>query len=169
MPQTLDLYRRLTDKPLGRTAFSVAFALKAPYFASIRPRVLVMEPHRGEVLIRKRRAVQNHIGTIHAIAVANGLEAAMGLLCEATVPDGMRWLPKGIALDYHAKVPTDVRCIATTEPADWDKEPPFQVDVRVAALLGDGADGDGADGGGAEGDGTEVVAGVIPVWVTARS
>lgn len=154
MSSTHDMFRRFDAKPLGKKAFSVAFMLKAPYFATVRPQVQVMEPHHGVVKIRKRRGVQNHIGTVHAIAVANGMEAAMGLLCEATTPKGMRWIPKGIALDYLAKVTTDVRCEARTEPADWEKEPPFQVDVRCTAFIDDG---------------TEVVSGIIPVWVTAKS
>ncbi len=153
MASTHQLYRQFETKPLGKRAFSLAFVLKAPYFASVRPKVEVMEPHHGVVTIRKRRAVQNHIGTVHAIAVANGLEAAMGLLCEATTPKGMRWIPRGIQLDYLAKVPTDVRCEARTDAADWDKEPPFAVDVRCTAYIADG---------------TEVVSGIIPVWVTAK-
>ncbi|GAB3579437.1 hotdog fold domain-containing protein [Calidifontibacter terrae] len=152
MTATYDLYRRLSDKPFGGAMFDLGFSLKAPYFASVRPRVVTMEPNHSEVRIKKRRAVQNHIGTVHAIAVANGLEAAMGLLCEATVPAGMRWIPKGIELDYLAKVPTNVRCEATTAAADWAQEPPFQVDVICVARIDDG---------------TEVVRGVIPVWVTA--
>lgn len=154
MTSTHEMFRKFEQKPMGKRAFSLAFMLKAPYFATVRPQVIAMEPHHGEVKIKKRRGVQNHIGTVHAIAVANGLEAAMGLLCEATTPKGMRWIPKGIELQYLAKVPTDVRCEARTEPADWDKEPPFQVDVRCTAYIEDGS---------------EVVSGVIPVWVTAKS
>lgn len=154
MASTFQMYRQFESKPLGKSAFSLAFMLKAPYFATVRPKVEVMEPHHGVVTIRKRRGVQNHIGTVHAIAVANGLEAAMGLLCEATTPKGMRWIPRGIQLDYIAKVPTDVRCEARTDIADWDKQPPFQVDVRCTAYVDDGS---------------EVVSGVIPVWVTAKS
>lgn len=152
MTATYDLYRRLADRPFGRQIFGLGYMLKAPYFATVRPQVIQMQPHRGVVQLRKRRAVQNHIGTVHAIAVANGLEAAMGLLCEATTPAGMRWIPKGIQLEYVAKVPTDVRCVATTDPADWAHQPPFQVDVRCSAVLPTG---------------DEVVRGVIPVWVTA--
>jgi acyl-coenzyme A thioesterase PaaI-like protein len=152
MATTYDLYQNLAERPLGKRAFGLGFMLKAPYFATVRPQVVEMMPNRGVVRIRKRRAVQNHIGTVHAIAVANGLEAAMGLLCEATTPRGMRWIPKGIRLDYLAKVPTDVQCVAETDAADWEHEPPFQVDVRCTAHLPDG---------------TEVVTGTIPVWVTA--
>ncbi|WP_026820537.1 hotdog fold domain-containing protein [Arthrobacter castelli] len=153
MASTYELYQKITARPFGRQIFSAAYMFKAPYFRSVRPGVVEMSPHRAVVEIKKRRAVHNHIGTLHAIAIANGLEAAMGLLGEATVAKGTRWIPKGIQLDYLAKVPGDVRCIAETDPKDWDKEAPSQVDVRVSAHLRDGA---------------EVVRGIIPLWVTAK-
>ncbi len=156
MPSTLALYERLAPRRFGVRVFSIAYMLRAPYFASVRPQVLRMRPNAAAVLVRKRRAVQNHLGTVHAIAVANGLEAAMGLLCEASVPAGMRWIPRGIRLEYVAKVPYDVRCEARTDPGDWLHEPPFGVDVRCTAYVVQ------------DGEQTEVVRGVIPVWVTAR-
>lgn len=152
MTGTYDAYRRLASKPLGRQVFSVAYMLKAPYFSTVRPWIQDVAPHRTVVRIRKRWRVQNHIGTVHAIAIANGLEAAMGLLAEATVAPGTRWLPRGIELDYLTKTPSDVTCTAATDPADWDHEPPFDVPVRVTATLADG---------------TVVVRGVIPIYVSA--
>lgn len=153
MTTTYDLYRRLAARPLGRQAFSLGYMLKAPYFSTVRPIVQEMAPHRAVVRVRKRRRVQNHIGTVHAIAVANGMEAAMGLLAEATVPDDARWIPRGIRLDYLAKVTGDVSCAATTDPSDWEQTRPCEVPVDVTGTLADG---------------TEVVRGVIPIWVTDR-
>ena len=100
MPSTLDLYKKMTALPQGKRLFSVAFSQKAPYFASIHLEVQEMKPHLGQIRIPKRRSVKNHIGTIQAIAACNGLEAAMGLLAEATCPDDMRWLPKGMEVSY---------------------------------------------------------------------
>ncbi len=153
MTSTYDLYRRLADRPLGKRAFSLGYMIKAPYFSTVRPLVVQMAPHRAVVRVRKRWRLQNHIGTMHAIAVANGMEAAMGLLAEATVPSDARWIPRGIRLDYVTKVTGDVACIATTEPADWERERPCEVPVRVTGTLDDG---------------TEVVRGTIPIWVTDR-
>ncbi|MGE9807054.1 MULTISPECIES: hotdog fold domain-containing protein [unclassified Janibacter] len=137
MINAYDLYRRLADKPLGKRAFSVFYAQAAPYFRTVRPRIVDVRPHRAEVTIRKRRAVQNHIGTVHAIAVCNGLEAAMGLLCEATTPADSRWLPKGMDVAYLAKSTTDLTCIAETDPADWAIGT-GEVPVRVRAVRADG-------------------------------
>ncbi|KAA1420641.1 DUF4442 domain-containing protein [Mumia zhuanghuii] len=149
MNQTLALYKRISALPLGDRLFGLAFSLKAPYFRTVRPRVREMRPHRAELVLPKRWGVQNHIGTVHAIAVCNGLEAAMGLLAEATVPKGYRWLPKGMDVAYLAKSTSDLVCVAETTEADWANAP--EVDVTVHATRDDG---------------TRVVEGVIHLWVT---
>ena len=59
--------------------------------------------------MRKRRAVQNHIGTVHAIAMCNLAEMAAGTLTEISIPASMRWLPKGMQVQYLRKAETDVR------------------------------------------------------------
>lgn len=148
---TFALYRRLSSMPQGKRLFSIAFAQKAPYFATVRPQVREVRPHHAELTIRKRRAVQNHIGTVHAIAVCNGLEAAMGLLAEATTPPGRRWIPKGMSVSYVAKSTTDLLCVADTDPADWAEV--GDVPVRVRAMRTDG---------------TVVVEGVITIYVSEK-
>jgi acyl-coenzyme A thioesterase PaaI-like protein len=149
--QTYALYRRLAAVPYGTRAFSAIFARKAPYFRTVRPRVRDVRPHHAELSIRKRRAVENHIGTVHAIAVCNGLEAAMGLLAEATTPADRRWIPKGMTVSYLARSTTDLLCVAETDPADWAEV--GDVPVRVRALRTDG---------------TVVVEGVITIYVSEK-
>ena len=151
MPDTYALYQRAAARPFGKRAFSWVFASRAPYFRSVRPRVREVRPHHAELTIRKRRAVQNHIGTVHAIAVCNGLEAAMGLLAEATTPRGMRWIPKGMEVAYVAKATSDLLCIAESDPALWTEPGDVAVNVR--------AEGE---------DGVVVVEGTISVYVSAR-
>jgi acyl-coenzyme A thioesterase PaaI-like protein len=152
MSQTYTLYRRFAALPLGKRAFSMAFARKAPYFRTVRPQIREVRPHHAELTIANRKAVHNHIGTLHAIAVCNGLEAAMGLLAEATIPSHRRWLPKGLEVAYLAKSTTDLLCIAQTDPQDWadDRD---EVRVRVKAVRTDGV---------------TVVEGVIPLHVTDK-
>src|SRR5919112_1588219 len=122
MSQVLTLWNKTSALPLGARLFSLLFALKAPYFSSIRPRFTVIEPNRAELVIPKRRRVHNHLGTVHAIALCNGLEAAMGALAEATIPADRRWIPKGMEVAYTAKATSDVTCIADTDPGQWTAE-----------------------------------------------
>ena len=63
--------------------------------------------------MRKRRAVQNHIGTVHAIAMCNLAEIAAGTMTEISIPASMRWLPKGMQVEYLKKADSDVEAIAT--------------------------------------------------------
>ena len=157
MSQVLTTWNKVSPLPLGTRAFSLLFAQKAPYFASIRPRFTVIEPNRAELLIPKRRRVQNHLGTVHAIALCNGLEAAMGALAEATIPADKRWIPKGMEVSYTAKATGDVTCIAETDAEQWtgDAIPDSGADlpVRVWGQLADG---------------TRVIEGTIRLWVTPR-
>mgnify|MGYP006287304701 CR=1 FL=1 len=131
----LDLYRGTARWPGGRWLFSRLFARKAPYFASIRPVVTELRPNFCEVRFRKRRRVENHIGTVHVIAIANALEMAMGGLAEATIPKHLRWIPKGMELEYTAKAASDIRAVAETGPEEWQ---PGEVPVAVTAFRDDG-------------------------------
>src|SRR6476619_1849644 len=119
MSQVLTLWKKTSALPQGKRIFSVLFAQKAPYFATIRPRFTELRPNYAELVIPKRRAVHNHIGTVHAIALCNGLEAAMGALAEATIPSHKRWIPEGMEVAYPAKADSDVTCVAETDPAQW--------------------------------------------------
>ena len=152
MVDTYALYRRLAAYPQGRRLFSLVFEQAAPYFRTARPRFVELRPHHAELVVRKRRRVQNHLGTVHVIAICNGLEAAMGALAEATTPPGRRWIPKGMSVDYTAKATSDIRCIAETDPQDW-ADGASEVNVRVRALREDG---------------TPVVQGVIRLHISDR-
>jgi acyl-coenzyme A thioesterase PaaI-like protein len=150
--QILSLYRQVCRLPHGKAIFSRLFTLKAPYFGTVRPRFVELRPNYAELTIRKRRAVHNHLKTVHVIAICNGLEAAMGALAEATVPRGRRWIPKGMEVAYTAKATSDITCIAETDAERWTGDDP-DVPVRVR---------------GVRDDGTVVVEGVIRLWVTDK-
>lgn len=152
MATVLDLWKTTSRLPQGKRLFSIAFSQKAPYFATIRPRFVEIRPNYAELVIPKRRGVHNHIKTVHAIALCNGLEAAMGALAEATIPRDKRWIPKGMDVSYTAKATSDITCIAETDAAQWAGDDP-DVPVRVR---------------GVRDDGTVVVEGVIRLWVTPK-
>lgn len=154
MADVMGMYKRATSIPvIGNKVFDIAFAQMAPYFWSVRPHFKVIRPNHAEVVIPKRRGVQNHIGTVHAIALCNGLEAAMGALAEATIPADKRWIPKGMEVSYTAKATSDITCHADTDPEQWTSDDP-NLAVRVKGVREDGA---------------VVIEGEIRLWVTPKS
>ena len=131
-PNTLlKTWNRLSATPGGKWAFSKAVALKAPYFGTIRPRIVELESGSCTVLAKKRRAVHNHIGTFHAIAICNMAEVAMGVAAEATLPASHRWLPKGMTVRYLKKAETDLRAVATIDPATVYGATGFDLPINV--------------------------------------
>ncbi len=149
---TLATWQSLTRYPGGRWLFSKVVAWNAPYFKTIRPRVISLESGRCEVGIRKRRRVQNHIGTVHAIAICNAAELAAGLMTEASIPPSHRWIPKGMRVEYLKKAGTHLRAVA-----ELSSVPEFGEgdELSVPVSVRDSAD-------------EEVVRATITMWVTPR-
>jgi acyl-coenzyme A thioesterase PaaI-like protein len=134
----LGLFRRFSAWPAGRWLFSRAVCWKAPYFASIAPRVERLDAGHCEVRLRDRRRVHNHIGTVHAIALCNAAELAAGLMTEATLPPRMRWIPKGMQVNYLKKAVGTQRVIAEPEFAPGASDSGYELPVSVRALDGSG-------------------------------
>jgi len=156
MASVMDLWQTWSRRPAGTRLFSWVFARRAPYFSTVAPKFVDVRAHRVELVVPKRRKVLNHIGTVHAIALCNGLEAAMGALAEVTIPADKRWLPKGMQVSYTAKADSDVTCVAQTSPEEWADLPAdsgADLPVRVS---------------GRRSDGTVVIEGVITLWVSPR-
>jgi len=146
----INLYERCLKLPFGRKIFSAMFARKAPYFKTIKPLITELRPNFCQLTFKKRKAVQNHIGTVHAIAVCNGMEMAMGALAEASIPKHLRWLPKGMNVQYLAKTDSDVTIEASSSESTW--QPGDQL-ISVEAKRSDG---------------TVVAAGHITVYVSEK-
>jgi len=127
----LTLYRRMQRWPAGSWLFARAVCLKAPYFASIAPRITRLEPGRCEARIAHRRRVTNHIGTVHAIALCNLAELTAGLMVDASLPKGMRWIPKGMEVHYLAKATGTQHAVATPEQPIVAAEAGYALPVKV--------------------------------------
>lgn len=148
--KVMALYNKVSRLPFGNKIFSLMVSRMAPYFGSIKPLITNLRPHYCECLIKKRNAVHNHIKTVHVIAICNGLEMAMGVMAEASVPHHLRWIPKGMSLDYTAKAGSDIRCVAQVKPEQW-----VEGDLLVSVTAYDEND-------------IIVVQGHIKLWISAK-
>lgn len=129
---TLKIWQKLSAQPGGKWAFSKALCLKAPYFSSIKPHFDELRPNFCQVSMKKRRAVLNHLDTVHAIAMCNMAELAGGTMTEVTVPTSHRWIPKGMQVEYIKKATTDLVAIARpVQEIDWSQAGEYIVHVDI--------------------------------------
>jgi uncharacterized protein (TIGR00369 family) len=149
----LELYRRITRWPGGEWLFARAVCWRAPYFATIGPRITRLEPGRCEATLRHRRKVTNHIGTVHAIALCNLAELSGGLVTDASIPTSMRWIPKGMQVEYLKKAVGGMQAVATPEFAPMAT--PDGYELPVVVMITDAA-------------GDAVFRGRIAMWVSPK-
>jgi acyl-coenzyme A thioesterase PaaI-like protein len=127
----LQLYKSITRKPFGHWLFSRLICFKAPYFGSIKPRMIMLEPGRAEASIAHRRSVTNHLGTVHAIALCNLAEFIAGLMTDVSIPASMRWIPKGMTVEYLKKAVGTQHGVATPEFPPREAAEGYELPVNV--------------------------------------
>ena len=94
---------RLSGRPGGRRLFSLLIGRMVPYTGSIRPHVEELGDGYARISIRDRRAVRNHLRSIHAIAIMNLAEVTGGLALNYWLPADARAILTGLSIEYLKK------------------------------------------------------------------
>ncbi len=131
MNQVMKVYQTCAKLPLGKALFSQLICFKAPYFGSIKPRFLELRPGYCEILLKKRRAVTNHLNSVHAIAMCNVSELAAGCMLEASIPRTIRWIPKGMEVSYLKMAKTDLKAVCEIPLADLNQPGELPMTVHL--------------------------------------
>jgi acyl-coenzyme A thioesterase PaaI-like protein len=101
--KTLRVFRLLSRFPFGKLIYSRLVNFYAPYTGTIRAVVTNLIPGLCTTEMKDRRSIQNHLRTVHAIALCNLCEMTMGLMVDATIPTHLRWIPRGMNVQYVKK------------------------------------------------------------------
>jgi len=134
--RTLSILQKLERLPAGLRLFSWLVAFKAPYFSSVHPVFLALEPGYAKARISNRRSVRNHLGTVHAIAMANLCEFVGGTLMEISISPEMRWIPRGMTIRYLGLARTDLTAECRIENFDWCDAQDVLLQVQVRDTSG---------------------------------
>ncbi|OAL75739.1 DUF4442 domain-containing protein [Acinetobacter sp. SFB] len=103
-------------KGIRNTLWSKAFGRVVPMVGSANIRYLEVSHSKVVVKIENHRAMQNHIGQVHACAMALIAETATGFVTGMNVPDSSIVLIKSFKLDF--KRPSKGAMTATASLTD---------------------------------------------------
>ena len=99
----MEKWKRARGSRLGRWLFSRGVGRFAPYTGTIGARVEELEPGHSVVTMRDRRAVRNHLNSVHAVALTNLIELTGSLSIIASLPPETRMIPVRLETDFIKK------------------------------------------------------------------
>ena len=117
------IVENLKKLPAGMDMAAISFAIgKLVKFAGTSGvEFVALSSSTVHVRIRNRKKVQNHIGSVHAAAMALLAETATGIVVGMNVPDGRTPVIKTMKVDYLKRAKGDMEAIATLTPEDIER------------------------------------------------
>lgn len=129
--RNLKLWQQLNGTAIGRWLHAKVVCWVAPYFGTIKPVFTTLEPGHVEVVIKNRRRVQNHLKSVHAIAMCNAAELVGGVCIDVSLDPKFRWIPVGMTVKYQKMAKTDLTARCQLERVAWEEPGDVVLPVSV--------------------------------------
>lgn len=132
-----DSWRRLSAMPGGKSIFSHLIGLSAPYTGSIGAQVEELERGRAKVTMKDRRAVRNHLNSVHAVALVNLAELTGNIAIAFSMPDDARFIVAGLSIDYIKKARGTITGVCECPVPTTSERQEYLVPVQMYDPSGD--------------------------------
>jgi acyl-coenzyme A thioesterase PaaI-like protein len=124
-------WQRLNGLPGGRRLFSRLLGTAIPYTGSIGAEVLMLEPGYAKVQLADRRAVRNHLKSIHAIALCNLAELTGNLALAGSLPDDGRFIVTKLAIEFKKKARGTIVAECRCDPPRSAERREYELEVTL--------------------------------------
>ena len=131
------LWQRFERVPGGKRLFSAALGRLAPYTGTISPRVEELREGYARVVMHDRRAVRNHLRSVHAIALMNLAEVTSGLALTYALPPDARAILTGLSIEFLKKARGTLTAEALLEPPASAERQEYEFESRIRDEAGD--------------------------------
>ena len=135
--QILELWRRCQATPDPPAAFTEQLFAAVPYSGSTGARIEELSPGRVRVSLEQRRAVENHLDSIHAVALTNVGELASGLALITALPEGMRSIVIELSTRYLKKARGKLTAQCQAPAVEAGEEAELEVEAPIRDGEGD--------------------------------
>ncbi len=100
-------------KMVRSTALSTFFGKMVKFTGTAGIRIESLEENKAVITLKNKKSVQNHIGSVHAVASILIAESATGYVVGMNIPDTSVPVIKTIRADYVKRAKGDMRAEAT--------------------------------------------------------
>lgn len=132
-----DAWNRLHRLPGGKRIFSAMVGRAAPYTGSIGAQVVELDAGRSRVVLRDRRAVRNHLRSIHAIALCNLAELTGNVAVAYALSNDARFIVAGLSMKYLKKARGSITGVCDVQIPPGNQRLEIEVPVELYDEDGD--------------------------------
>jgi acyl-coenzyme A thioesterase PaaI-like protein len=126
--------------PLARHARTLFLRNVVRFVGTAKLDILELSASRAVVFIKNRKRVRNHIGSVHAAAIALIAETASGFVVGMNVPDTAAPVIKSMKIEYKKRAKGSLRAEATLTPEQIEQIRTIEKgEVNVAVKVHDEA------------------------------
>lgn len=130
-------WNTLHSKPGGKWLFSLLIGRFVPYSGSIGARVEELQPGYARLTLKDRRKIRNHLGSIHAISLANLGELTSGLAIMAGMPSNARGILRGLNVSFEKKGRGLLTCVCTCDLVAPQENTEYSIQAEIRDLADD--------------------------------
>jgi uncharacterized protein (TIGR00369 family) len=129
-------WHRLQGWPGGPRLFNRLLGAAIPYTGALGAEVLTLERGYAQVRLRERRAIRNHLSSIHAIALANLAELTGNLALAYSLPDNTRFIVTGLSIEYKKKARGVIEATCRCDPPSATERQEYVLQVTIKDASG---------------------------------